>query len=130
LAIILDWMWTEALPLAQPTADAGGYGDAWRDMCCGRNEELARKAAEAAARVASCFDEPLRLVATWAGNSARAGSAARAAAWAAEGVAQAAARAAVRAARAEEAWAEREEAWENCWETLNPCGLLKRLIET
>ena len=73
LALILDHMWSVALPLVQPIADAHGYGHQWREMCEKRTVAEAAEAAEAARAAA------------WAAEAAEAAAwAAEAAAWAAE----------------------------------------------
>ena len=47
LAVLLDHMWTVALPLFQPIADAQGFGDAWRVMLKEKTSDAAKAAAAA-----------------------------------------------------------------------------------
>lgn len=49
LAIIMDWMWGTVLPLAQPRADALGFGQEWATMTRERTAAAARAAAAASA---------------------------------------------------------------------------------
>jgi hypothetical protein len=119
-AIIKDWLFDIVLPHIQPIADAGGYGEQWRDMYEKRTPAAAWAAAEAAARAA--------WAAAWAAAEAAAKAAAWAAAWAAEAAAEA----------AEAAWAAAEAAaWaalasgdpKKAWKHFDPCGLLAKLVE-
>jgi hypothetical protein len=80
IAVLLNHIWTVALPLLQPVADAQGFGDEWRTMTTKKTEA----AAWAAAREAEA--------AAWAARAAGAEQAAREA-WAAAEAAEAAARA-------------------------------------
>jgi hypothetical protein len=48
LAIVMGWMWGTALPMAQPVADAHGFGAEWRAMCTQRTRAAANVAAYAA----------------------------------------------------------------------------------
>ena len=41
LDIILEWMWTTALPSLQPLADEYRLGEQWRQMCIERSVEVA-----------------------------------------------------------------------------------------
>jgi hypothetical protein len=110
-AIIMDWMWTVALPYIQPMADAGGYGEQWRDMYQKRTREAAREAARAARGAA----RSAAWAATWA-----AGAAAGAAYWMADAdnALDAAYWAALASGNPEKAWAH-----------FDPCGLLQKLVE-
>jgi hypothetical protein len=126
LSLILDHMWSVTLPILQPLADAKGFGKEWKTMTTERTEAAAQEAAEAA-WVAEAEAE-----AETAEAAARA--AARAAAWAAEAEAEAAARAAAAWAAAWAAWAVARgargaRAARATWETINPCALLKALID-
>ena len=47
LAIVLDRMWSQALPTLQPQADQGGFGPEWRAMCETRTAPAALAAAQA-----------------------------------------------------------------------------------
>ncbi|MDE2099409.1 MAG: hypothetical protein KGL39_19310 [Patescibacteria group bacterium] len=107
LAIVMDWMWGTVLPQLQPMADEHGFGDAWRRMTAGRTEADAARAAWAA-RVAD---------AAWV-TASRSDAAA---AWAAAEWADAARAAADAARAAADA--------EGFWASVDPCGLLERLIE-
>ena len=53
LDIILDWMWSTVLPQMQETADARGFGAAWRRMCAERTPEALRAAKAAAEEAAA-----------------------------------------------------------------------------
>jgi hypothetical protein len=107
LNVLLNHMWTVALPLLQPVADARGFGDEWRTMTTEKTAWAARTATRAASAAS----------AEWAARAAAAAT--RAAEWA-EWAAEWAAAAARAAAAAAEARA--------TWETLNPCQLLADLI--
>ncbi len=110
LQILMDHMWTVALPIVQPLADKRGFGRVWREMIVERSEESAEIAASAAWGAADS--------AASASNAA-ANAAAYAAASAAESVAAGAAWSAAGSARSAESAA---------WDILDPCGLLERLI--
>jgi hypothetical protein len=140
LDVLLDHLWTVALPPVQSIADEKGFGAAWRNMLTKKNRPAATAAAawaEAAAREATAAAAE---AATWAAaaeaaeaaaaaEAAEAGAAAVAAAVAATWAAVAGAAEAVAAAEAAEAEAAREAtAAVATWKTLNPCGLLERLI--
>ncbi len=132
LDLLLNHMWTVALPLIQPIADAQGFGAEWRAMLAEKSKSAAARAAtvamaaEAAARAAG-------EASGWAARAATAAAAAEASGWAAGEAARAAraALAALAAARAAEAAARAagEAATADVtWETLNPCQLLADLI--
>ena len=116
LAVLMDWMWGTVLPQVQPLADERGFGDEWRRMCDERTTNAAsaaRAAAYAPARAASD-----------AATAAAYAYAATAAAYAAD--AYAAASAAFRAAfTASAASAARD----HFWQTVDPIGVLERMIE-
>ncbi len=116
LAVLMDWMWGTVLPQVQPLADEKGFGDEWRRMCDERTTNAAsaaRAAAYAPARAASD-----------AATAAAYAYAASAAAYAAD--AYAAAYAASRAAfTAYAASAARD----HFWQTVDPIGVLERMIE-
>ena len=121
LALILSHMWTVALPLVQPVADAQGFGAAWNTMLTKKTAAEAEAASEAASEAMSeaAWAEAAAIEAAWAEVAARAEAArATSAAWAARAaVRAAAARAQAEAARAAEVW-----------EILDPCKLLADLI--
>lgn len=105
LQLILKWMDEQVLPTVQPVADAGGFGDAWREMC-----EPAADATKAvrASKAAWAVDAGAAdaVDATKAAEAARYAGAARAT-WAAKA-----------------AWdAEHRQAWDD----FNPCLLLRWL---
>jgi hypothetical protein len=104
LDIILDHMWS-TLPLMQPIADKGRFGPQWQALCEGRTAS--------AASGALCFTAAAANAANAANASANATNAAYAAAAASE-----AAIAQGRVAIAIDSWA-----------TINPVGLLAKLIE-
>lgn len=156
--IVLDWMW-EALILVQPVADKRGFGPAWKRMTDEKSAAaaddtyaaawVANAAANAAADAAAerttwaaanaATWVAATNVATWAANAVSASSAdadlhaadaAEAAAWAAWVAANAAAEAAAAAdLHAADAAAAEAAAEAATWDSLDPCGLLKRLIE-
>ena len=72
LAIIMDWMWSAALPLVQPFADEYGFGPEWHLMCTKRT----RSAAVAATKAANAT-----YAATYAKAAASANAAAAERAW-------------------------------------------------
>jgi hypothetical protein len=122
--LLLNHMWTVALPLIQPVADAHGFGDEWRAMLAEKSKSAAMAAAAEAAEAAE---------AEAAEAAAEAAVAAEAEAEAARAAAEAAAEAARAAVWAAAAWAAAEAAgWAAAeaagWETLNPCQLLADLI--
>ena len=47
LSMLLDWLWTAALPLCQPVAGRWGCGGHWREMVSRRTVETCREAARA-----------------------------------------------------------------------------------
>ena len=53
LTVLLDWLWSVALPQVQPVADANGFGGEWAYMCREKSAVSAKAAAEAAARAAA-----------------------------------------------------------------------------
>jgi hypothetical protein len=104
LAMIVDWMWA-SLELAQPIADAGGFGLKWQAMCRERSATYAYAAATAATYAAA--------TATYATVAAT--YAAATATYAAANTAAAATAAAAAAA--------------TDWQSINPPALLERLIK-
>ena len=56
LAIVLDRMWSQALPTLQPQADQGGFGPEWRAMCETRTAPAAQASEAAAARASELAD--------------------------------------------------------------------------
>ena len=119
--IILAWMWETVLPIVQPVADIGGFGEEWKKML----SEQTLEAADAAASAANAVDY------TSAANAAdnvfyavdAAASAARTTN-AADNVFYAV-KAVVYAARTANASAACNH---SAWEVINPCGLLEKLI--
>ena len=105
--MILAWMWETVLPTVQPVADKHGFGDEWRKMCAKKTPSAANAANYAANYAAN------------AATAAKAATAANAASYAADYAANYAANAASYAADA---------ANENYWQTVDPCGLLEKLI--
>jgi hypothetical protein len=102
IALIMNWMWEVVLPTLQPIADEYGYGDKWKTMC--ERKDYISAYAAAAASDSSAAD-----AARYAADASSASAAARfAAAVAASAVADAA---------------------DNIWQSFNPCGLLRKLIE-
>ena len=116
LAIIMEWLWGTALPTLQPFADEYGFGPEWLHMCTERTvaaADAAYAAAYAAARDAA-------YAAAYAAASTAA-FATYAAAYAADTAnAYATAYAAHDAARS---------VGPDAWQALDPCALLRRLIE-
>ena len=112
LAIAIDWMWGTVLPLLQPIADKGGYGEPWRTMTTERTQAAAAAAYAYAAADAACAAD--------AAYAAAADAAAAAAAYAA--AADAAAAAAAYAAVAYAA------ARTTFWHAADPCACLERMI--
>jgi hypothetical protein len=110
LALILDHMWSVVLPRLQPLADANGFGKAWRTMTTERTVAAAAAAVQAAARSAA----------------AAAAAAAEAEARAATG--EAAVQAAAEAATWVAVWVARAAA-ADFWQAVNPCALLKALVD-
>lgn len=133
LALIVNHMWTVALPVVQPVADAQGFGDAWRAM-------WTEKTTEAAVWVPrnGGFNPVITVRSLWAAEAVElviaAGEAIEDACAVAQ-AARAAARAvvesvAVVAAARPAAEPGRQREWNlMLWtETLDPCGLLAQLI--
>jgi hypothetical protein len=118
IKIIMDWMWGTALPIAQPVADANGFGAEWWEMCKKRTTAAADAAADAAD--ADAADAAL---------AAAAAAAAADAADAAADAARAAAYVAYAAAAADAADAAYVAAYAAAWKTLNPAALLRRLCD-
>ena len=52
LAVLLDWMWSVALPEVQPVAEANGFGGEWAHMCSQKSAGSAKVAAWAASEAA------------------------------------------------------------------------------
>ena len=100
-ALVLDWMWN-ALALVQPRADARGYGEAWAIMLRERTPGSARAA--------------------YAAAYAAADAAAYAAAYAYADAAVAV------DADADAAVAACAYAYAAAWQTLDPVGMLRRLV--
>ena len=118
LAVLMDWMWGTVLPQVQPLADERGFGDEWRRMCDERTTNAASAARAAAYAYAATG------AASDAATAAAYAYAATAAAYAAD--AYAAASAAFRAAfTASAASAARD----HFWQTVDPIGVLERMIE-
>jgi hypothetical protein len=110
LTMIMNWMWA-SLELAQPIADADGFGPEWQTMC----RERSVKAAHAAAHAAAATTAALAAYATAYAATAYAATAYAATAYAAHAAATAAHAAAHAAATID-------------WHAINPPALLERLI--
>ena len=130
--IIMNWMWTIVLPIIQPIADKKGFGTKWKQMCELKTiaaAAAAAAAADAAAAAAAAADA----AASYAADAAAAADAADAAAsYAASDAASDAATAATAsyaAAAAAASDAAAATAAASYWKTVNPCLLLKQLIE-
>ena len=104
LAVLIEWLWSTALPELQGVADARGFGVKWREMCEKRTPDAAdaADAAHAAAHAAAYV----------AADAARAADAAHAA--------DAAADAAHAAAYVADAYAD-------FWDRVDPIGVLERM---
>jgi len=85
LAVLMDWVWSTALPQLQPLADEIGFGVEWSNMCRLKTREAARCAAEAADADANAADADAANAAkaAYAAAYAAAANAANAAAYAA-----------------------------------------------
>ena len=120
LNVILDWMWDTVLPLAQSRADEHGLGSEWRKMSVERTKE----AAIIASRVAGVvfIDGPVALAASAAADAFRALE------FAETGLLRLAANHAVYCAL-EIATLFPFSIRDEYWKTLDPAGLLKRLIK-
>jgi hypothetical protein len=130
ITIIMNWIWTVSLPLLQPIADKRGFGEKWKEMLDGKTQQLASDAAAAAAYAAAYAADAY--AATYAAAAAAAYAAAAAAAayayaYAADAAADAYAADAAAYAYADAAAA--AAARNGYWQTVNPCKLLKELIE-
>lgn len=122
LALIIEHMWSVALPLVQPVADVQGYGTEWARMLRERTPSAASYAASYAAAAASAsaaYDT------AYAAAAASYASAAYDTAYAAA----AAAASAAYAASADAAYTGTADDAGVVWQKINPCGLLKELIE-
>jgi len=117
-AVLTDWMWRTVLPQSQAFADEKGFGDEWRRMCDERTAEAARAAYAAACDAA--------YAAAAAANDAAYAAAASAAAYddAAAHAAYDAAAAAAAAARADTSTNASD-----FWQTVDPIGVLERMID-
>ena len=122
LALVLDWMWGTVLPLVQPIADRRGFGEAWRQMCAERTAGAAYAAKAAVDAAHAAFD-----AANEAANEA-AYNAAYAAAYAGGAAAAFSAATAAPAANAAACAAYAADDYADAWATLDPVGLLRRLI--
>jgi len=115
LAVLLDWMWSVALPEVQPVAEANGFGGEWAHMCSQKSAGSAKVAAWAASEAAEQVTS----------EKARA-------ARAAEGAARAAALAsdaAHEAASWQAGWQAARSADQNFWDRVDVPELLRRMIE-
>ena len=79
LAVLMDWVWSTALPQLQPLADEIGFGVEWSNMCRLKTREAARCAAEAADADANAADADAAYAAAAAANAAAYAAAAAAA---------------------------------------------------
>jgi hypothetical protein len=136
LALVLGWVWDTVLPLVQLVADQHGFGEAWRRMCEERTADAAYTAAYAAADADAyaAYDAAADAV-----NAANAANAVNASAYFAAAATNAANSAATNAAYAADAAdvanADADydadayaAAYAAAWATLDPVGLLRRLI--
>lgn len=81
LSIIMDWMW-ESLKLAQPYADANGFGEEWAAMCVEKSHAAANAAYSAACSAAAYAANAAAYAANAAATAADAAAdAAEAGAW-------------------------------------------------
>jgi len=110
--IIMNWMWTIVLPIIQPIADKKGFGTKWKQMC-----ELKTIAAASYAADAAAAADAADAAASYAASDAASDAATAATASYAAAAAAAASDAAAATAAA------------SYWKTVNPCLLLKQLIE-
>jgi hypothetical protein len=126
-------MWDVALPLVQPTADRGGFGEVWKEMCQTKATNAAAIATNAAAIATNAAAHTANADA-YAYTASAANEATNAAAnathaatnaiHAATTAAASAAAAVVNAVNATRAANEAVAAWA----TLDPVGLLRRLV--
>jgi len=134
LTIIMNWLWESVLPVVQPVADSGGYGEQWKEMLRQRTARDAARAADAAADAAYAYVAYAYAAARAAARAADAAYAHAAYAYAAADAADAAyayaaADAAADADAAAAAYAYAADADAVAWTTFNPCGLLDKLIK-
>jgi hypothetical protein len=142
LKIIMQWMWVDVLPPMQPQADKYGYGSQWAEMCKKRTEEAAYAAyasanayAKSAANAANAYANAANAAyaayaaanAADAANAANAYAAAKAADAATYATAKAATDATDAATYAANAAATDATNVKN-WGKINPCAILKKLI--
>ena len=121
VVLVLEWMWS-ALALVQPLADVMGYGVAWATMLRERTTAAATSASAAADAAADADADAAAAAAADAATSAYASASASAyAAAAAYAAADAATAAATSASAAAYAAAD-------SWTTIDPVGLLRRLV--
>ena len=102
LAVLMNWMWGTVLPQLQTVADEKGFGDEWRRMCDERTTNAADAASAAAYAAADAASD----------------------AYAAASDAYAASAAADVAAHVAACYSE-----DDFWQTINPIGVLERMIE-
>jgi hypothetical protein len=145
VALVLDWMW-DALALVQPRADVRGYRVAWATMLRERTAQSARSASAYAATTADAYaaasasesaaayayaDAASSAATAAAASSSASTATAAAAAAAASASASASAHAASSTATAADAYADAAPsayAAAAAWETIDPVGLLRRLV--
>ena len=118
LALIMDWMWSTALPLGQELADKLGYGKEWKAMCELRTADAASYAASASSAASYAADAYAAYASSAAASVASAADAAASVASAAASVADAADAASYASYAASAA----------NWIKLDPCALLDKLI--
>lgn len=121
LQIVMDWMWTDVLPILQPQADQQGLGAAWRQMCQEKTTDAATETANAV-EVWTWVVEAAREAAFAAARENTVPYAAEQGAQEAVWVACAAVEHAAKAARAVASEAD-------SWEKINPIGLLRTLVD-
>ena len=117
----MDWTWDTVLPVLQPLANEKGFGEVWTSMrtkrtagsASGAEAALANKTARFAqaarvARAAHSAAEPDATADTWFVKTERAAAV---------------------AVVVGETWSAGLTQWKNTWTTLDPVGLLRRLVE-
>ena len=125
VVLMLEWMWS-ALALVQPLADVMGYGVAWATMLSERTTAAATSAATSASTYA--YAAASKSAATSASASASKSAYAAAAASAATSAATYAYAAASAATDAAAATSAAAAAYAAAWTTIDPVGLLRRLV--
>ena len=120
--IIMDWTWDTVLPVLQPLADERGFGEVWASMCAKRTAGSASGTEAALANRTGRFAQAARVARAAAHSAAEPD--ATAGTWFVK-----TARAAAVAVVVGETWSAGLTQWKNTWTTLDPVGLLQRLVE-